>query len=214
MSRASRDPPHVRAAETILELAKDVGRAIASNNFPRFAEYAEVLADALESVGYADLADHLRALRRDPFRYVSPAAWAVIANNWRWQSIANSIVDAAAQVSSGLPPAIQNPNLSGQGYAPSHRQNPYHALLERFGYAYSHSTYVLDSLRGQTLRHTYRREDHCCIGVRGEMGDRPPPIWESTTSAFGRRGRRTIRGEGDGTLERYLIGRERRRRRR
>lgn len=53
-------------------------------------------------------------------------------------------------------PAIINPNSSGQGYAPSHVDHPWHVVTTICGYVYSHSTRVWESADRPTIHHTYR----------------------------------------------------------
>ena len=57
---------------------------------------------------------------------------------------------------------IINPSNTGhQGYAPSHKANPYHKVICAYGYEYSHSTPV-GQMDGVTwiLHHTYKQGGH------------------------------------------------------
>lgn len=138
---------------------------------------AAVLGDALAEYGYPTLSDDFRAWLD---LYVGGAHWESMP---RWDAIFNRIDRASRELASG-DHEIQDPNSSGQGYAPSHEDTPFHETLLENGFAYSHSTRVWrpygDAARGpeNTLRHTYR--DRSGVGAVGVETDREGrPVWEA-----------------------------------
>jgi hypothetical protein len=62
--------------------------------------------------------------------------------------------------------AIDRPDAAtGQGYDDSYMHNPYHGVIRKYGYQYSHST---PGGPGQRTRHTYKQGSHY-IGVAGNQ---------------------------------------------
>lgn len=56
--------------------------------------------------------------------------------------------------------AIENPNTSGQGHDPDHKDNPYHDTLLKHGYEYSHTTPVNHSAYSVGPKHPdYKNQD-------------------------------------------------------
>ena len=110
---------------------------------------------------------------------------------------------------------IQNPNSSGQGYDPDHVKNPYHEILERFGYRYSHSTPVQGFYGGsRRIHHTYGRESH---GVTVWYAVPYPYdmlsgwVWETSTPIGRRRNYRPKSSEhARFGLEKHLLSKSRR----
>ena len=146
-------------------------------------EKAAVLGDALEEYGYptlhADFREWLHTYVSMPLSLSMP----------RWRSIFNRIESAARELARGEH-EIRDPNSSGQGYAPSHVDTPFHKTLLENSFNYSHSTRiwlpyygqggVTDTRRGPeyVLRHTYR--DRSGIGAVGVEIDREGgPVWEA-----------------------------------
>ena len=100
--------------------------------------------------------------------------------------------------------AIDRPNSSGQGYDDDYMHNPYHGVIRKYGYEYSHSTPVTHGAE-KLIHHTYKQGDHN-VSVWGNK-------W--STSTGGGSGRmftgghpNTDRAAGD--LERHLRDKARR----
>lgn len=88
-----------------------------------------------------------------------------------------------------LKEAIEKPNSSGQGHDPDHVKNPYHDIITKHGYTYSHSTPVTHLGGEKVMHHTYKGgkfspnghyDDHHNVSVHGNT-------WETSRgSATGR----------------------------
>ena len=96
--------------------------------------------------------------------------------------------------------AIENPNSSGQGYDPSHKEHPLHNIITKHGYKYSHTTPIHKTDGDVYHHHTYALGEH-------KVGISSPDKWETKTSSSS--GHRTT-GEGGRKLEKHLIGKNRR----
>ena len=98
---------------------------------------------------------------------------------------------------------IQNPDSSGLGYDPDHVKSPYHEILERFGYKYSHSYGQARYVGAQQIHHVYKRENHG-VTVTGW-------VWESFTPPGRRRNYRPGFSEISPLgLEKHLLSKARR----
>lgn len=172
------------------------------------SEVAAVLGDALAEYGYPTLSEDFQTwfqawMKGDPFRPIG-----------RWEMLYQRIEKASRELAHG-DHEIQDPNSSGQGYAPSHRDTPFHAPLVQNGYTYSHSTRIWHPYYGRggasiirqgpeyTLRHTYANDDRF-IGIGYDRQGRP--VWESHL----RGSARTTRGTTVESLVAYLRGAKRR----
>lgn len=107
--------------------------------------------------------------------------------------------------------AIDRPNSSGQGYDDDYMHNPYHGVIRKYGYEYSHSTPVRGpglgdaASGGHMIHHTYTQGTHT-VSVWGNK-------WSTSTgTASGKMFQgghpNTARAEGD--LERHLRDKARR----
>lgn len=93
--------------------------------------------------------------------------------------------------------AIQNPNSCEQGYDPDHTANPYHTIITRYGYTYSHSTPVTHAY-GPIIYHTYKQAGHCAsVHLPDSSG------WRWSTSTRTGSGWETV-GRGQEALEKHL----------
>ena len=194
MRRRHRRDPASRA-HVIQELYEETDQALDDRRMGAAREVGAVLADALESHGYQTLGER-----------VSEAVQS--GQGYRWDSIDYEIRQAIRQIASGRESELQNEFLS-VGYAPSHREGPYHSILKAAGYDYSHSTRVFSPGPGQietTLHHTYFK-----------LG-RPRPIsvagsdWATSSLAFA--GRDNVTGRSLAQLTKYLAPDLRRKQRR
>jgi hypothetical protein len=95
---------------------------------------------------------------------------------------------------------IHNPNSSGQGHDATHTANPYHEIITKHGYTYSHTTPVRSPATGQVMNHhTYTKGSHT-VGVHGGT-------WgTSVSTASGR----AMVGSGARTLDAHLSRKDRR----
>jgi hypothetical protein len=88
---------------------------------------------------------------------------------------------------------IKSPNSSGQGHDETHKEHPYHHILNSHGFEYSHSTPIRYP-SGIRTHHTYARGERK-IGVDNTSG------WESKkSSASGH----STNGNGANALERHV----------
>jgi hypothetical protein len=97
--------------------------------------------------------------------------------------------------------AIQNPNSSGQGFDPDHKDNPHYATLLKHGYVYSHSTPVRHQ-SGIVNHHTYKHpdlKDHV-VGVY------KPSKMNSHVWSTSKLGGSKYEGQGDAALDKHLKG--------
>ena len=193
-----------RKALIISDLLANVNSAIDGSGrmSPWLEAQAAVLGDALAEYGYPALSDDFREwldIYVGGNRYMSMP---------RWDSIENRIKSAARELARG-DHEIQNPNGSGQGYAPSHVDSPFHETLLVNGFDYSHSTRVWRPYYGaggvtdtrygpeNTLRHSYRSGARA-VGV--EVDHEGRAMWEGWMSGHGRR----TRGATAEELRKYL----------
>src|ERR1035437_10495835 len=99
--------------------------------------------------------------------------------------------------------AIENPNSSGQGHDPDHKDNPHHATLLKHGYVYSHSTPVRSRQNGVRIHHTYKHpdlKDHVA-GVH-QPSDQNSHVWSTHKLGNGFE----YSGQGDAALDKHLKG--------
>jgi hypothetical protein len=103
------------------------------------------------------------------------------------------------------PNVIIGANLCKQGYTFAHTLNPYHEIISRAGYGYSHSTPVHygDAV---TLHHTYKRDGHnvsvwACTYQAGVWR------WETSTSTSSGR---SMRGDTAYGLKVHLLSKAKR----
>ena len=203
-----------RKALIIVDLLANVHSVIdgSGRSTPWLEAQAAVLGDALAEYGYPTLSDDFRKwldIYVDGNRYMSMP---------RWDSIYNRIQSAARELVRG-DHVIRNPNSSGQGYAPSHVDSPFHETLLTNGLNYSHSTRVWrpyygpggigDTRRGSenTIWHTYRSGPRVVsVGVDREG----VPYWEGGLTGSSRR----THGATVEQLRKYLQGARRREQRR
>jgi len=113
-------------------------------------------------------------------------------------------VNENGQVITYVTEAISRPNTSGQGYDDDYMHNPYHGVIRKYGYEYSHSTPVTHG-NEKITHHTYKQGTHN-VSVWGNN-------WSTSTgTASGRQFSgghpNTARAEGD--LERHLRDKARR----
>ena len=203
-----------RKALIVADLLANVNSSIDGSGrlTPFLEENAAVLGDALAEYGYPTLSEDFRVwldIYVNGDRYMSMP---------RWDAIYNRIQSATRELARGEH-EIQNPNSSGQGYAPSHVDSPFHETLLANGFDYSHTTRVWrpyygpggigDTRRGTeyALRHTYRSGPFA-VGV--SVGHEGVPIWEAGRIAATRR----TRGTSAEQLRKYLRAAQRREQRR
>ena len=74
-------------------------------------------------------------------------------------------------------PVIEDPNSSGQGFAPSHKDNPFHDTLLSHGYKYSHSTPV--GVHGGPGE---KKAIHHIYGLPGT--ERKASVWQNPDNRF------------------------------
>ena len=202
-----------RKALIVSELLANVNSSIdgSGRSNPWFEAQAAVLSDALIEYGYPTLSADFRewlGIYVDGNRYLSMP---------RWDDILNRIRVAAAELAQGKHD-ILDPNGSGQGYAPSHVDSPFHETLLANGYSYSHSTRVWRPYYGAggvadirhgpefTLLHTYRSGPRAISAGIVREGHW---VWEGGLTG---RGRRTS-GATTEQLRKYLQGARRRQQR-
>lgn len=99
------------------------------------------------------------------------------------------------------PQFIENPNSSGQGFHPEHSNHPFHDILTRHQYRYSHSTPIRDRDGGYNVHHTYKHLDMKDNVVGIHKG-----AWEAGKLGQGRR----THGRSPADLDRFLRGHVRR----
>lgn len=93
---------------------------------------------------------------------------------------------------------IEKPNSCGQGYDPTHCDHPYHGVITKYGWVYSHTTPIRGLDGRRYYHHTYKYPTtEWYIGVSCRNDGRYI-IAASTPS----RGRHTVLG--DTRLEGYL----------
>lgn len=200
-----RDPSSTQRERTGLvmrELLDRVHRYVAgdeSDSSPlwnNLVSNGAVLADGLEEHGYPNLASDLRTHLQKFFAPAigDPDGW------WRdWKRVHARIHQVTREIASGAEDEIRDPNSSGQGYAPAHKENAFHALLLRNGFAYSHSTRV--TLRaGSTIHHTYFRLIDAARTVSVWRDTRGGDSWCSSKIGSARQ----TCGDDGGVLERHL----------
>lgn len=103
-----------------------------------------------------------------------------------------------------LQEAINRPNTSGQGYDDDYLNNPYHGIIRKYGYQYSHSTPVTHGAE-KIIHHTYKQGEHN-VSVWGNN-------WSTSTStASGRQvsGGHPNTARAGADLERHLLNKARR----
>jgi hypothetical protein len=98
--------------------------------------------------------------------------------------------------------AITNPNSSGQGHDPDHKDNPHHATMLKHGYVYSHSTPVHHQ-SGIVNHHTYTHpdlKDHVASVYKpSKMNSH---VWSTHKLGAGS----SHEGQGDADLDKHLKG--------
>ena len=193
-----------RKALIIADLLANVNSAVDGSGrvSPWLEAQAAVLGDALIEFGYPTLSEDFRVWLDT---YVGGNRWMTMP--W-WEGIDNRIKNATRELARG-DHEIQNPNGSGQGYAPSHVDSPFHETLLANGLVYSHSTRIWHPYYGAggvhdtrhgpefTLRHTYRSGARA-VGV--ESGPRGHARWEGGLGGSARR----TRGTTTEQLQKYL----------
>ena len=166
MIRYRRDPAdRRRAAETIDRLRLMMAAAVRDRRWLDALEAGVVMADALEAAGYVQIANSVREdlVEAESSRSMSPVMapeGTLQRAQLYWNMAGSSVERALRELVSDKAPDIQDPNTSGQGYAPSHLETPFHDDLARTGFRYSHSTRVFHPpgrRHDYDLHHTYRR---------------------------------------------------------
>lgn len=202
-----------RKALIVADLLANVNRSIDGSGrlSPRLEEQAAVLGDALAEYGYPTLSEDFREWLDI---YVGGNRFMSMP---RWDSLVRRMESAVSELARGEHD-IRDPNISGQGYAPSHVDTPFHETLLENGVRYSHSTRiwrpyygaggVTDTRRGpeNALLHTYRSGPRTIAVGIDHQGRK---VWEGGLL----HGRRT-RGTTAEQLRRYLQGARRREQRR
>ena len=100
------------------------------------------------------------------------------------------------------PAKIDKPNSSGQGVHPDHADHPFHTILEKHGYEYSHSTPVTHG-KDKRVHHAYKKgslpRDYL-VGVY--PNDQGKWVFEAHKGGSGSR----YMGNNPDQLDKYLKG--------
>lgn len=215
MTRRARDPDHLRASRAVRDLFASLEdsmswpAATSASERHDTSATAAVLTDLLRELEYEDLAADVMeavAMPRSDFWFIHV-----------WPVIRTRMTDVVRELAAGAP-LVQNPNRMGRGRARSHVDSPYHELLRRYGFRYVESQRFYRMPTGHGLNpflhgayeveHTYERPDMgIIVEPGGWRGRAPSQTWYGAV--------RTVRRHGPdlASLERYLTGRARRRRR-
>lgn len=199
-----------RKALIVADLLGDVNSAIDGSGriSPWLEAKSAVLGDALIEYGYPTLSNDFREWL-DIY-----AAGDRFQSMPRWGAIQKRVQIASRELAHG-DHLIVDPNSSGQGFAPSHVDSPFHKTLLENDFRYSHSSRVwhpyygargiTDVRRGpeHSLWHTYRSGNRVVGNGADSNGD---IIWNAGFIDGGRMTRGT-RVEG---LRKYLQGARRR----
>lgn len=109
-------------------------------------------------------------------------------------------IDIIKSLNEGIkdtPQFIENPNSSGQGHHPEYANHPFHDVLTKHQYRYSHSTPIRSRDGDYNVHHTYKHLD---------MKDNVVGIHQGHWEAHRLGQRRNTRGNTPVELDRFLRG--------